>query len=77
MQMLSDDDRNLIEMTAEELDGAWDLWFDLAQTTNDHDPAYEHGVFAGTSLIPLHETPSRTGDARRRSDPHFGGRPRA
>jgi hypothetical protein len=52
MQMLSDDDRNLSEMTPEELDAAWDLWFDLAQATNDHDPAYEHGVFAGTSLIP-------------------------
>ena len=52
MQMLSDDDRNLSEMTPEELEAAWDLWFDLAQATNDHDPAYEHGVFAGTSPIP-------------------------
>jgi hypothetical protein len=47
MQMLSEDDRNLKEMTAEELVLAWDLWFDLAQTTNDDDPPYTHGVFAG------------------------------
>lgn len=46
MQMLSDDDLNLRDMTPEELDAAWDLWFDLAQSTNDADPAYEHGVFA-------------------------------
>lgn len=47
MQMLSDDDTNLAEMTDEELDRAWDLWFDLAQFTNDADPPYTHGVFAG------------------------------
>lgn len=47
MQMLSDDDRNLREMTAEELALAWDLWFDIAQTTNASDPPYTHGVFAG------------------------------
>jgi ribosomal protein S18 acetylase RimI-like enzyme len=46
MQMLSEDDRNLREMTPEELDAAWDLWFDLAQSTNDFDPPYTHGVFA-------------------------------
>lgn len=51
MQMLSDDDRNLSEMTPEELEAAWDLWFDLAQATNDHDPAYEHGVFAGAGTL--------------------------
>lgn len=45
MQMLSDDDLNLKEMTSEELDLAWDLWFDLAQATNDFDPPYTHGVF--------------------------------
>ena len=48
MQMLSEDDLNLREMTREELDAAWDLWFDLAQSTNDVDPPYEHGVFAQT-----------------------------
>ena len=35
--MLSDDDLNLKDMTDEELAAAWDLWFDLAQTTNDSD----------------------------------------
>lgn len=46
MEMLSEDDRDLREMTPEELDAAWDLWFDLAQTTNAWDPPYTHGVFA-------------------------------
>lgn len=46
--MLSDDDVNLAGMSAEELDAAWDLWFDLAQATNEFDPAYTHGVLAGT-----------------------------
>jgi hypothetical protein len=45
MEMLSEDDLNLREMTPEELDLAWDLWFDLAQATNDFDPPYSHGVF--------------------------------
>ena len=31
-------------VTDEELDRAWDLWFDLAQTTNEWDPPYTHGV---------------------------------
>ena len=52
MQMLSEDDVNLRELSDEQLDLAWDLWFDLAQTTNDWDPPYSHGVFANlvTSL---------------------------
>jgi hypothetical protein len=45
MELLSEDDLNLQEMTPEELDLAWDLWFDLAQATNDFDPPYTHGVF--------------------------------
>lgn len=45
MQMLSEDDVNLRELSDEELDLAWDLWFDLAQATNDWDPPYSHGVF--------------------------------
>ena len=44
--MLSDDDVNLDQMSDEELEAAWDLWFDLAQTTNDSDPPYTHGVLA-------------------------------
>jgi len=46
MPMLSDDDLNLRDMNDEELGRAWDLWFDLVQETNDHDPPYTHGVFA-------------------------------
>ncbi|NJL29172.1 MAG: hypothetical protein HC897_15470 [Thermoanaerobaculia bacterium] len=45
MQMLSNDDLNLKDMTDEELAAAWDLWFSLAQTTNDSGPPYTHGVF--------------------------------
>jgi hypothetical protein len=52
MSMLSDDDVNLRELSAEELDAAWDLWFDLAQTTNDSDPPYSHGVFVGVGTSP-------------------------
>lgn len=47
MRMLSEDDVNLKDLSAEELDAAWDLWFDIAQATNDADPPYTHGVFAG------------------------------
>ena len=45
--MLSEDDLNLRDLTDEELARAWDLWFDLAQTTNAWDPPYSHGVLAG------------------------------
>ena len=45
MEMLSSDDLNLKGMTDEELELAWDLWFDLAQSTNDSDPPYTHGVW--------------------------------
>jgi hypothetical protein len=47
MTMLSEDDLNLWDLTDEELNRAWDLWFDIAQTTNAWDPAYSHGVFVG------------------------------
>ena len=45
--MLSEDDMNLSGLTDEELERAWDLWFELAQTTNEWDPPYTHGVFVG------------------------------
>jgi len=45
--MLSEDDLNLRELTDDELVRAWDLWFDLAQATNEWDPAYSHGVLVG------------------------------
>jgi hypothetical protein len=59
MQMLSEDDVNLRELSDEELDLAWDLWFDLAQTTNDWDPPYSHGVFVNLVRSPraLDKTP--------------------
>jgi hypothetical protein len=47
MQMLSDDDVDIAGMTPDQLDAAWDLWFDLAQATNEADPSHTHGVFAG------------------------------
>lgn len=49
MKMLSDDDLNLRNMTDDELARAWDLWFDLAQTTNDSDPPYTHRVFVNVT----------------------------
>lgn len=52
MQMLSEDDVNLRELSDEELDLAWDLWFDLAQTTNEWDPPYSHGVFVNLVTSP-------------------------
>ena len=57
MKMLSDDDVNLREMTDEELALAWDLWFDLAQSTNDSDPPYAHGVFAAMGVTTLGSQP--------------------
>lgn len=59
MEMLSEDDLNLREMNDEELALAWDLWFDLAQETNAFDPPYEHGVFAGMTVVEPSETAFR------------------
>jgi hypothetical protein len=50
MKMLSDDDLDLRDLSDEELALAWDLWFDLAQATNDDDPPYTHGVFQTVRL---------------------------
>ena len=58
MEMLSEDDLNLKEMTREELDRAWDLWFDLAQVTNEFDPPYTHGVFVLCDLNPAPTAPT-------------------
>ena len=58
MQMLSEDDLNLRSMSDEELDAAWDLWFDLAQHTNASDPAYSHGVLVGWAPPPIGASPS-------------------
>jgi hypothetical protein len=56
MELLSEDDLNLREMTPAELDRAWDLWFDLAQATNDFDPPYTHGVFV-LCEVPTDQSP--------------------
>ncbi len=45
MENLSEDDLNLAGMSDEELEAAWDFWFELAQATNSSDPPYSHGVF--------------------------------
>ena len=58
MELLSEDDLNLKDMTPEELDRAWDLWFDLAQATNDSDPPYTHGVFVWYDGRPLPDPPA-------------------
>ncbi|MFP5287726.1 MAG: hypothetical protein ACLGI9_18460 [Thermoanaerobaculia bacterium] len=55
MELLSEDDLNLKEMTWEELNHAWDLWFTLAQATNDFDPPYTHGVFVDPDWRPTKE----------------------
>jgi hypothetical protein len=52
MELLSEDDLNLKDMTPEELDKAWDLWFTLAQATNDFDPPYTHGVLVLFDRLP-------------------------
>jgi hypothetical protein len=31
-------------------EAAWDLWFDLAQATNESDPPYTHGALAYASM---------------------------
>lgn len=69
MKMLSEDDLNLKDMSDEELAAAWDLWFDLAQTTNDSDPPYTHGVFVNLTwddVAPLSESefPARSTAAK-------------
>lgn len=57
MQLLSEDDLNLREMSDAELERAWDLWFDLAQHTNDDDPEYTHGVFVRLTKADTHPQP--------------------
>jgi len=67
MQMLSEDDLNLRDMTPEELEKAWDLWFTLAQTTNDDDPPYTHGVLTSVTWEDLEEPgPSGSGESTAR-----------
>lgn len=73
MQMLSDDDVNIAGMTGEELEAAWDLWFDLAQHTNDFDPSYTHGVFIGIEAYDRPASPE-SGPARASGDARLARR---
>jgi len=68
MQMLSDDDVNIRSMTGEELDAAWDLWFDLAQETNEFDPPYTHGVLVGLPRKSLKDLPAEMPDVAEAED---------
>jgi hypothetical protein len=67
MELLSEDDLNLKDMTPEELDLAWDLWFDLAQATNDFDPPWTHGVFVLCEPRTESARKSRSGEVEERS----------
>jgi hypothetical protein len=67
MQMLSEDDLNLRLMSDEELDAAWDLWFDLAQETNAFDPPYSHGVLVGWAPLDCVADHATMSPSRRRS----------
>jgi len=53
MELLSDDDMNLREMTREQLEKAWDLWFAAVQHTNNFDEPYSHGVFVGVDIAAI------------------------
>lgn len=45
-EFLSEEDLDLRNMSEEELEAYWNLWLELAQTTNDRDEhLYSHGVF--------------------------------
>lgn len=45
-EFLSDEDLDLRNLSAEELEAHWRLWLTQAQATNDADRAfYSHGVF--------------------------------
>jgi len=73
MDNLSEDDLNLKDMTDEELAAAWDLWFDLAQATNDFDPPYTHGVFVPLESIgSADERDERQGEAPSAGAPRVG-----
>lgn len=53
MKLLSDEDLDLRNLSEEEREAAWDLWFDLAQATNDRDPPFTHGVFVNLTAADL------------------------
>jgi hypothetical protein len=57
MKMLASDDLDLAGMSDDESAAAWDLWFALAQATNDYDPYWTHGVFIGLDPARLRGEP--------------------
>jgi len=61
--MLSEDDLDIKSMSSEELDAAWELWFDLASETDPFDPLYTHGVFVGWRP-PALRNPGDAGETR-------------
>ena len=45
-EFLSEEDRDLCNLTEEELVAYWNAWLEQAQATNDRDAdSYSHGVF--------------------------------
>jgi len=45
-EFLSEEDLDLQNMSQEEIDAYWELWFRQAQATNEADKdTYSHGVF--------------------------------
>lgn len=49
INFLSEDDINLKELDSEELIKAWEMWFELAQSTNDNDrDFFSHSCFGET-----------------------------
>jgi hypothetical protein len=45
-EFLSEEDLDLCNMTSEEIEAYWDVWFRQAQATNEDDQwIYSHGVF--------------------------------
>lgn len=49
INFLSEDDLNLSELSPEELTKAWELWFALAQATNEQDQdLFSHSCFGET-----------------------------
>lgn len=50
-EFFSEEDLDIANMSDEELDAYWNLWFEQAQATNDIDKNYySHGVFAGAAF---------------------------
>ncbi len=68
-EFLSEEDLDLRNLSDEELWAWWDLWFELAQASNDLDErTYSHGVFTV-------EPPWSEEDRRACSGPSRGRRP--